>query len=82
LKNFSRGGAAAQREKRVWVLAGVAPLRRRERMFFGRIGGIVNWDVFRAYDIRGVYPDDINEEDYYRIALKGEFDPRFSRRRG
>jgi phosphomannomutase len=28
----------------------------------------VNWDVFRAYDIRGVYPDDINEEDYYRIA--------------
>jgi phosphomannomutase len=28
----------------------------------------VNWEVFRAYDIRGVYPDDINEEDYYRIA--------------
>jgi phosphomannomutase len=28
----------------------------------------VNWDVFRAYDIRGVYPDDINEEDYYRIS--------------
>src|SRR5215213_7523216 len=28
----------------------------------------MNWDVFRAYDIRGVYPDDINEEDYYRIA--------------
>ena len=28
----------------------------------------MNWDVFRAYDIRGVYPDDINEDDYYRIA--------------
>ncbi len=28
----------------------------------------MNWDVFRAYDIRGVYPDEINEEDYYRIA--------------
>jgi len=28
----------------------------------------VNWDVFRAYDIRGVYPDQINEEDYYRTA--------------
>ena len=28
----------------------------------------MNWDVFRAYDIRGVYPDDINEEDYYRTA--------------
>lgn len=36
----------------------------------GSAGGssIVNWDVFRAYDIRGVYPDDINEESYYRIA--------------
>ncbi|HEU4710949.1 MAG TPA: phosphomannomutase/phosphoglucomutase [Pyrinomonadaceae bacterium] len=28
----------------------------------------MNWDVFRAYDIRGVYPDDIDEEAYYRIA--------------
>lgn len=28
----------------------------------------MNWDVFRAYDIRGVYPDQINEEDYYRTA--------------
>ena len=28
----------------------------------------MNWDVFRAYDIRGVYPDEINEQDYYRIA--------------
>lgn len=28
----------------------------------------MNWDSFRAYDIRGVYPDDINEEAYYRIA--------------
>jgi phosphomannomutase len=28
----------------------------------------VNWDVFRAYDIRGVYPEQIDEEAYYRIA--------------
>ena len=28
----------------------------------------MNWDVFRAYDIRGVYPADIDEEAYYRIA--------------
>jgi len=28
----------------------------------------MNWDSFRAYDIRGVYPDDIDEEAYYRIA--------------
>src|ERR671915_1040612 len=28
----------------------------------------MNWSVFRAYDIRGVYPDEINEEAYYRLA--------------
>jgi phosphomannomutase len=28
----------------------------------------VNWDVFRAYDIRGIYPEHIDEEAYYRIA--------------
>jgi phosphomannomutase len=28
----------------------------------------VNWEVFRAYDIRGIYPTDIDEEAYYRIA--------------
>ena len=28
----------------------------------------MDWSVFRAYDIRGVYPDDIDEEAYYRIA--------------
>jgi len=28
----------------------------------------VNWDSFRAYDIRGVYPTDLDEEAYYRIA--------------
>ena len=28
----------------------------------------MNWDVFRAYDIRGVYPQDIDEDAYYRIA--------------
>ena len=29
---------------------------------------ILNWEVFRAYDIRGIYPSDIDEEAYYRIA--------------
>ena len=28
----------------------------------------MNWSIFKAYDIRGVYPDDLNEEAYYRIA--------------
>jgi phosphomannomutase len=28
----------------------------------------VNFNIFRAYDIRGVYPGDIDEEAYYRIA--------------
>ena len=28
----------------------------------------MNWDSFRAYDIRGVYPDDLDEEAFYRIA--------------
>jgi phosphomannomutase len=28
----------------------------------------VDWNVFRAYDIRGIYPDAIDEEAYYRIA--------------
>jgi phosphomannomutase len=28
----------------------------------------VDWAVFKAYDIRGVYPDQIDEEAYYRIA--------------
>src|SRR5215207_8636431 len=28
----------------------------------------MNWEVFRAYDIRGIYPQDIDEEAYYRIA--------------
>jgi phosphomannomutase len=28
----------------------------------------VNFDIFRAYDIRGVYPTDIDEDAYYRIA--------------
>ena len=28
----------------------------------------MNWDIFRAYDIRGVYPNDLDEEAYYRIA--------------
>jgi len=28
----------------------------------------VNWEIFRAYDIRGVYPTDLDEEAYRRIA--------------
>jgi len=28
----------------------------------------VNWEAFKAYDIRGVYPSDIDEKGYYRIA--------------
>lgn len=28
----------------------------------------MNWESFRAYDIRGVYPTDLDEETYYRIA--------------
>ena len=28
----------------------------------------MNWDSFRAYDIRGVFPTDLDEEAYYRIA--------------
>ena len=28
----------------------------------------MNWESFRAYDIRGVYPTDLDEEAYYRIA--------------
>ena len=29
---------------------------------------MINFDCFRAYDIRGVYPTDLDEEAYYRIA--------------
>ncbi len=28
----------------------------------------MNFDCFRAYDIRGVYPNDLDEQAYYRIA--------------
>jgi len=28
----------------------------------------VNWESFRAYDIRGVYPTDLDEEAYNRVA--------------
>ena len=28
----------------------------------------MNFDSFRAYDIRGVYPTDLDEEAFYRIA--------------
>jgi phosphomannomutase len=50
------------------------PIERREfgnrqsAMGNAQRGNIVDWEVFRAYDIRGVYPDQIDEEAYYRIA--------------
>src|SRR5881392_2026823 len=28
----------------------------------------MNWNSFRAYDIRGIYPADLDEEAFYRIA--------------
>lgn len=28
----------------------------------------MNFDIFRAYDIRGIYPSEVNEETYYTIA--------------
>ena len=28
----------------------------------------MNWEAFKAYDIRGIYPTDIDEKGYYRIA--------------
>lgn len=28
----------------------------------------MNFDIFRAYDIRGIYPSEVNEETYYKIA--------------
>jgi len=28
----------------------------------------MNWEIFRAYDVRGVYPTDLDEEAYRRIA--------------
>src|SRR5204862_5695133 len=29
---------------------------------------MINFDSFRAYDIRGVYPTDLDEEAFYRMA--------------
>ena len=29
----------------------------------------MNYKIFKAYDIRGIYPTDLNEEDFYNIAL-------------
>ncbi|MBD0325208.1 MAG: phosphomannomutase/phosphoglucomutase, partial [Pyrinomonadaceae bacterium] len=28
----------------------------------------MDWSIFRAYDIRGIYPTELDEEAYYRIA--------------
>jgi len=28
----------------------------------------MNPDIFKAYDIRGVYPDEVNEEDAWKIG--------------
>jgi phosphomannomutase len=46
--------------------AGFAPLREKFFVIIRR--AFVNWDVFRAYDIRGIYPDQIDEDAYHRIA--------------
>ena len=29
----------------------------------------INTNIFHAYDIRGIYPDDLNEETTYKIGL-------------
>ena len=29
----------------------------------------MNYDIFKAYDIRGIYPTDLDEEAFYQIAL-------------
>jgi phosphomannomutase len=29
----------------------------------------MNYKIFKAYDIRGIYPTDLNEEDFYNIGL-------------
>ena len=29
----------------------------------------MNADIFRAYDIRGLYPSDLNEETAYKIGV-------------
>lgn len=29
----------------------------------------MNYDIFHAYDIRGIYPTEVNEETFYKIAL-------------
>ena len=28
----------------------------------------MNLDTFRAYDVRGIYPTDLDEDAYYRVA--------------
>ena len=28
----------------------------------------MNKEIFKAYDVRGIYPDEINENDIYKIA--------------
>lgn len=28
----------------------------------------MEWKIFKAYDIRGIYPDEVDEESFYRIA--------------
>jgi len=47
---------------------GVPPVITRKMGVPQTKGSNVNWDSFRAYDIRGVYPTDLDEDAYYRIA--------------
>ena len=38
------------------------------RIFTGTKKVVINHDIFRAYDIRGVYPGEINEDAVFAIA--------------
>src|SRR6476469_5690186 len=43
-------------------------LRHRLKSVPPKRGISMNFDSFRAYDIRGVYPTDLDEEAFYRMA--------------
>src|SRR5580765_2801766 len=43
-------------------------LRHRLKSVPPKRGIFMNFDCFRAYDIRGVYPTDLDEEAFYRMA--------------
>src|SRR5882672_673290 len=49
-------------------IAGVYPVATAPGTDLTRKRGSMNWNSFRAYDIRGVYPADLDEDAFYRIA--------------